>query len=106
MLINVYVLSGTLAALSGILLASRMNSGQPNAGVSYELDVIAAVVVGGTSLSGGSGSIIGTFIGAMLIAVLRNGLNLLNVNSYVQQVIVGVVILLAVMLDQFRRRKK
>ena len=105
-LVNVYVLSATLAALSGILLASRMNSGQPNAGVSYELDVIAAVVVGGTSLSGGAGSIIGTFIGAMLIAVLRNGLNLLNVNSYVQQVIVGVVILLAVMLDQIRRRRK
>jgi ribose/xylose/arabinose/galactoside ABC-type transport system permease subunit len=105
-LVNVYILSGTLAALSGILLASRMNSGQPNAGVSYELDVIAAVVVGGTSLSGGAGSIVGTFIGAMLIAVLRNGLNLLNVNSYIQQVIVGVVILLAVMLDQIRRRRK
>ena len=105
-LVRVYVLSGTLAALSGILLASRMNSGQPNAGVAYELDVIAAVVVGGTSLSGGAGSIAGTFIGAMLIAVLRNGLNLLNVNSYVQQVIVGVVILLAVMLDQVRRRRK
>ncbi len=105
-LVNVYVLSGTLAALSGILLASRMNSGQPNAGVAYELDVIAAVVVGGTSLSGGAGSIVGTFIGAMLIAVLRNGLNLLNVNSYVQQVIVGVVILLAVMLDQLRRKRK
>ena len=105
-LVNVYILSGTLAALSGILLASRMNSGQPNAGVSYELDVIAAVVVGGTSLSGGAGSIAGTFIGAMLIAVLRNGLNLLNVNSYIQQVIVGVVILLAVMLDQVRRRRK
>ncbi|HUI09035.1 MAG TPA: ribose ABC transporter permease [Bacteroidota bacterium] len=101
---RVYVLSGSLAALSGILLASRMNSGQPNAGVAYELDVIAAVVVGGTSLSGGTGSIIGTFIGAMLIAVLRNGLNLLNVNSYVQQVIVGLVILLAVMLDRIRRR--
>jgi ribose/xylose/arabinose/galactoside ABC-type transport system permease subunit len=105
-LVNVYVLSGTLAALSGILLASRMNSGQPNAGVSYELDVIAAVVVGGTSLTGGAGSIVGTFIGAMLIAVLRNGLNLLNVNSYIQQVVVGVVILLAVMLDQLRRRTK
>jgi ribose/xylose/arabinose/galactoside ABC-type transport system permease subunit len=105
-LVNVYVLSATLAALSGILLASRMNSGQPNAGVSYELDVIAAVVVGGTSLSGGAGSIVGTFIGAMLIAVLRNGLNLLNVNSYVQQVIVGVVILLAVMLDQIRRHRR
>jgi ribose transport system permease protein len=103
-LTRVYVLSGGLAALSGILLASRMNSGQPNAGLMYELDVIAAVVVGGTSLFGGRGSVIGTFIGAMLIGVLRNGLNLMNVNSYIQQVIVGVVILVAVLFDQVRSR--
>lgn len=103
-LMQVYVICGMLAALSGILLASRMNSGQPNAGQMYELDVIAAVVVGGTSLFGGRGSIVGTFIGAMLIGVLRNGLNLLNVGSYVQMVVLGVVILLAVMLDQVRKK--
>ncbi|HVO72642.1 MAG TPA: hypothetical protein VMT35_01350 [Ignavibacteriaceae bacterium] len=102
-LISVYIISGVLSAISGILLASRMNSGQPNAGLMYELDVIAAVVVGGTSLFGGRGTIIGTFIGSMLIAVLRNGLNLINVGSYVQQVIVGAVILLAVLLDQLRK---
>lgn len=102
-LTKVYILCGVLSALSGILLASRMNSGQPNAGQMYEMDVIAAVVVGGASLFGGRGSIIGTFVGAMLIGVSRNGLNLLNVNSYVQQIIIGAVILLAVMLDQLRK---
>lgn len=101
---GVFVLCGTLSALSGILLASRVNSGQPNSGLSYELDVIAAVVVGGTSLFGGRGSILGTFLGSLLIGVLRNGLNLMNVESYVQQVVVGFVILLAVMIDQWRRR--
>jgi ribose transport system permease protein len=99
----VYIVSGGLAALSGILMASRMNSGQPNAGMMYELDVIAAVVVGGTSLTGGRGTVIGTLIGSMLIGVLRNGLNLLDVGSYVQQVIVGAVILGAVLLDRMRK---
>jgi ribose transport system permease protein len=103
-LVEVYVICGVLTALSGILLASRLTSGQPNAGLMYELDVIAAVVVGGTSLNGGRGTIVGTFIGSMLIGVLRNGLNLLDVESYVQQVVVGVVILLAVMADQWKRK--
>jgi ribose transport system permease protein len=103
-LVQVYTLCGALTALSGILLASRLSSGQPNAGIMYELDVIAAVVVGGTSLNGGRGTIIGTFIGSMLIGVLRNGLNLLDVESYIQQVVVGVVILFAVMGDRLRGR--
>src|ERR1041385_120132 len=103
-IMTVYIICGFLAALSGILLASRMNSGQPNAGLMYELDVIAAVVVGGTSLFGGRGSIAGTFLGAMLIGVLRNGLNLLNVGSYVQMVVLGAVILMAVLFDQLRKQ--
>ncbi len=102
-ILGVYVICGVLASLSGVLLSSRMNSGQPNAGLMYELDVIAAVVVGGTSLFGGRGSVIGTFIGAMLIGVLRNGLNLLNVSSYVQMILLGVVILSAVLLDRPRK---
>lgn len=102
-LTSVYVLSGLLSAVSGLLLASRMNSGQPNSGLMYELDVIAAVVVGGTSLNGGRGTIVGTLIGTLLIGVLRNGLNLLNVGSYVQQILVGVVIVLAVLMDRSQR---
>ncbi|MDZ7343513.1 MAG: ABC transporter permease [candidate division KSB1 bacterium] len=104
-LMTVYLVCGVLASLSGVLLASRMSSGQPNAGLMYELDVIAAVVVGGASLFGGRGSITGTFIGAMLIGVLRNGLNLTGVGSYVQQIVLGLVILFAVLLDQLKQRE-
>ena len=101
--IMVFTLSGLMAALAGIVLTSRLDSAQPTAGVGYELDAIAAVVLGGTSLSGGRGWIIGTLIGALLIGVLNNGLNLLNVASAYQLVTKGVVILLAVLLD--RRQK-
>ncbi|MBN1309235.1 MAG: ABC transporter permease [Chitinispirillaceae bacterium] len=100
----VYAFSGITAACGGILLASRLASGQPNAGVSYELYAIAATVVGGTSLSGGEGSIPGTLIGALIIGVLSNGMNLAGVESYLQKVILGVILLGAVMLDQARKK--
>lgn len=96
----IYSISGALSALAGIILISRLNSADPNAGTSYELDAIAAVVLGGTSLSGGKGSIWGTLIGALIIGVLNNGLNLLNVSPFYQLVVKGFVILLAVLLDR------
>jgi ribose transport system permease protein len=101
----VYTISGLFAALSGIILASRLNSAQPTAGTAYELDAIAAVVLGGTSLAGGRGWIVGTLIGAMIIGVLDNGLNLLNVSSFYQAVVKGAVILVAVLLDRSKSNK-
>jgi len=100
----VYVVSGALAGLASLLLAARLNSGIPQSGQGYELQSIAAVVVGGTSLMGGRGSIGGTFVGALLIGVLYNVMNLLNVQSYAQEVVLGAVILIAVLLDQLRRQ--
>lgn len=102
----VHAFSGVMAGLAGIILASRMYSGQPTAGEGAEMDAIAAVVVGGTSMSGGSGKIGGTVIGALIIGILNNGLNLLNVNSFWQDVVKGIVILLAVLIDYFRTKKK
>lgn len=102
----VHAFSGLMAGLAGIVLASRMYSGQPTAGDGAEMDAIAAVVAGGTSMAGGSGKIGGTIIGGLIIGVLNNGLNLLNVNSFWQYVVKGVVILLAVFLDYFRNKGK
>ncbi len=102
----VHAFSGLMAGLAGIVLASRMYSGQPTAGDGAEMDAIAAVVVGGTSMAGGSGKIGGTIIGGLIIGVLNNGLNLLNVNSFWQYVVKGVVILLAGFLDYFRNKGK
>lgn len=98
----VYVLSGLLSGVAAGMLTARLNSAQPTAGESYELDAIAAVVIGGTSLAGGQGSVVGTLLGALIMSVLRNGLNLLEVDSHMQQVVIGVVIILAVLLDRSR----
>lgn len=103
--ITMYALLGVLGGIAGVLLAARQNSGQPNAGTGIELSVIAAVVIGGTSLSGGRGSVWGAVIGTLLITVINNGLNLLNVSPYYQGLFVGGLILLAVGLD-WRNRKK
>lgn len=103
-LIGVYTISGFLAALGGLVLTARLSSAQPTAGAGFELDAIAAVVVGGTSLSGGEGSILRTLVGALIIGVLNNGLNLLNVDPFVQPVVKGAVILIAVGLDRLKTR--
>ncbi len=99
-----YVTSGILAGLGGVITASQLKSGSPTYGNMYELYMIAAVVVGGTSLSGGEGRMLGTLIGAFTIAVIQNGMNLTNVESYTQKVVLGLVILGAVLLDRFRKR--
>lgn len=102
--IGVYVVSGLLAGLAGIVLAARLDSVQPSSGFTYELDTIAAVVIGGTSLSGGTGGIPGTIIGVLIIGVLRNGLNLLGVSPFTQQVVIGVVIALAVAAEALKKK--
>lgn len=98
--IIVYGISGLLAALAGIIITARLSSAQPTAGTGYELDAIAAVVLGGTSLAGGVGTILGTVTGALIIGVLNNALNLMNVSSYYQLLAKGVVILIAVLIDR------
>ena len=104
-LLFVYLVSGLAAGIGGVMTASQLKAGAPTYGVMYELYVIAAVVVGGTSLTGGEGRIIGTLVGAFIIAVIRNGMNLMNVEPYTQKIVLGLVILAAVLLDMIRRRK-
>jgi len=105
-IISIYAISGFLAACSGLILAARIVSGQPTAGTGYELDAVASSVIGGASLMGGEGTIVGTIIGAFVIGVLRNGLNLLNVSAFWQQIAIGIVIIGAVFLDRIKRRRK
>ena len=100
--IIIYSISGIMASISGLIITSRLISAQPTAGASYEMDAIAAVVLGGTSLSGGKGRILGTLIGALIIGVLNNGLNIIGVSAFWQQVVKGVVILIAVLIDRFK----
>lgn len=102
----VYTISGFTASIAGMILTSRLMSGQPNSGVGFELDAIAAVVIGGTAMSGGRGAIIGTLIGAMLLGVLNNGLNLAGVSPYVQNVIKGIIILVAIYIGTSKRKQK
>ena len=104
-LIAVYGIAGMLTGLAGMIEASRLMTGQPTAGQGYELQAIAAVVIGGGSLQGGEGSVVGTLIGAFIIGLLANGSDLLGINPYWQQVIVGLVIIAAVGFDEFRKRK-
>jgi|SRR5690625_800228 len=105
-LIKVYTISGLMAGLGGLVLIGRTNAASPIAGLTYELDAIAAVIIGGASFFGGVGTVWGTLIGAMIIAVLRNGLNLLGTSTDVQTVVIGIVIILAVFIDVLRRKSK
>jgi len=105
-ILGVYILSGAFSAIAAVLLTSRIAAALPTAGTLYELDAIAATVIGGASLSGGSGTIYGTVLGALLIGVLRNGLSILNVSSYVQQVLIGGIIVAAVAVEMSRHRSQ
>jgi ribose/xylose/arabinose/galactoside ABC-type transport system permease subunit len=105
-ILSVYIISGFFAGLSGFLLSSRLNSAEQNAGLGFELTVIAGVVIGGTSFTGGEGSIPGTVIGILLIGVLSNGLTLMNVSPYYQQILTGLIIVFAVFFDQWVKRRR
>ncbi|MFQ6112532.1 MAG: ABC transporter permease [bacterium] len=102
---TVYGVCGMLSGLAAIILTARLNSAQPIAGIMYELDAIAATVIGGTSLMGGQGTVLGTLIGAFIMGILRNGLNLLGVSSFIQQIVIGSVIILAVLMDMALKKQ-
>jgi ribose/xylose/arabinose/galactoside ABC-type transport system permease subunit len=102
----IYAVSGLTSAVAAVILTARLNSAQPIAGMMYELDAIAATVIGGTSLMGGEGSLGGTLVGALIMGVLRNGLNLLGVSSFLQQIVIGGVIVGAVLVDTMLKRHR
>ncbi|MEM9708508.1 MAG: ABC transporter permease [Pseudomonadota bacterium] len=104
--LSLYTLSGALAGLAGLIFATRVNAGDPTAGLTYELTAITAAIIGGTNLFGGRASILGTMIGALIMGVLQNGLNLLAVQSYYQQMAIGAVLIFAVFIDQWQVRKE
>ena len=104
-LLKIYAINGLLCGFAGIVMASRLSTGQPTAGTGYELDVIAACVIGGASLSGGEGTILGAMIGALIMGVLRNGCNLLDISAFWQQIAIGAIIIIAVFSDQYRKFK-
>jgi ribose transport system permease protein len=105
-LVAVYTICGAVAGLGGIVMSSQLSAGDPKFGLMYELEVIAAVVVGGTSLKGGQGKIFGTLIGAFIISVIKNGMNLTGVHPFNQKIVLGAVLLAAVLLDRLRRPKE
>lgn len=104
--VAIYAICGFTSAIAGLILSARLDSAEPQAGDGYELDAIAAAVMGGASLSGGEGTIVGSLVGALIMGVVRNGLNLLNVSAYWQKVAIGGIILLAVLVDSLRKKKR
>ena len=105
-LMKIYLINGVLSGFAGIIMASRLSTGQPTAGTGYELDVIAACVIGGASMTGGKGTMLGAMIGALIMGVLRNGCNLLDISAFWQQIAIGTIIVVAVFSDQYRKKKK